>query len=76
VECDLTSFRKRRAHLSGKKSAFRQVEESIMCQAELAEVFRARKWYNIRRFMGEKTQENLTMGYSAAYPTGAERTEE
>jgi hypothetical protein len=23
--------------------------------------------------MGEKTQENLTMGYSAAYPTGAER---
>ncbi len=31
------------------------------------------KWYNIRRFMGEKTQENLTMGYSAAYPTGRER---
>ena len=31
------------------------------------------KWYNIRRFMGEKTQENLIMGYSAAYPTGAER---
>jgi hypothetical protein len=26
--------------------------------------------------MGEKTQENLQMGYSAAYPTGAERTEE
>ena len=35
--------------------------------------FRAWKWYNIRRFMGEKTQENLLMGYSAAYPTGAER---
>ena len=32
------------------------------------------KWYNIRRFMGEKTQENLQMGYSAAYPTGAERS--
>ena len=31
------------------------------------------KWYNIRRFMGEKTQENSGMGYSAAYPTGAER---
>ena len=31
------------------------------------------KWYNIRRFMGEKTQENSQMGYSAAYPTGAER---
>ena len=31
------------------------------------------KWYNIKRFMGEKTQENLQMGYSAAYPTGAER---
>jgi hypothetical protein len=31
------------------------------------------KWYNIRRFMGEKTQENLVMGYSAAYPTRAER---
>jgi hypothetical protein len=31
------------------------------------------RWYNIRCFMGEKTQENLTMGYSAAYPTGAER---
>ena len=31
------------------------------------------KWYNVRRFMGEKTQENLLMGYSAAYPTGAER---
>ena len=30
------------------------------------------KWYNIRHFMGEKTQENLTMGYSAAYPTGRE----
>ena len=28
------------------------------------------KWYNIRRFMGEKTQENLQMGYSVAYPTG------
>ena len=36
-------------------------------------VFRAWKWYNIRRFMGEKTQENSQMGYSAAYPTGAER---
>ena len=36
-------------------------------------VFRAWKWYNIRRFMGEKTQENSVMGYSAAYPTGAER---
>ena len=23
--------------------------------------------------MGEKTQENLAMGYSAAYPMGAER---
>ena len=34
------------------------------------------KWYNIRRFMGEKTQENLTMGYSAAYPTGRERIHE
>jgi hypothetical protein len=34
------------------------------------------KWYNIKRFMGEKTQENSVMGYSAAYPTGAERTEE
>ena len=31
------------------------------------------KWYNIRRFMGEKTQENLQMGYSVAYPTRAER---
>ena len=31
------------------------------------------EWYNMRRFMGEKTQENLTMGYSAAYPTRAER---
>ena len=31
------------------------------------------KWYNIRRFMREKTQENSGMGYSAAYPTGAER---
>lgn len=31
------------------------------------------KWYNIRRFMGEKTQENSVMGYSAAYPTRAER---
>ena len=31
------------------------------------------KWYNIKRFMGEKTQENLIMGYSAAYPTRAER---
>ena len=30
------------------------------------------KWYNIRRFMGEKTQENLAMGYSVAYPTGRE----
>jgi hypothetical protein len=39
-------------------------------------VFSAWKWYNIKRFMGEKTQENLAMGYSAAYPTGAERTEE
>ena len=34
------------------------------------------KWYNIRRFMGEKTQENSPMGYSAAYPTGAERCQE
>jgi hypothetical protein len=31
------------------------------------------KWYNIKRFMGEKTQENSGMGYSAAYPTGRER---
>jgi hypothetical protein len=31
------------------------------------------KWYNIKRFMGEKTQENSVMGYSAAYPTRAER---
>ena len=30
------------------------------------------KWYNIRRFMGEKTQENSQMGYSVAYPTGRE----
>ena len=30
------------------------------------------KWYNIKRFMGEKTQENSGMGYSAAYPTGRE----
>jgi hypothetical protein len=30
------------------------------------------KWYNIKRFMGKKTQENLLMGYSAAYPTGRE----
>ena len=30
------------------------------------------KWYNIRRFMGEKTQENLQMGYSVSYPTGRE----
>jgi hypothetical protein len=30
------------------------------------------KWYNISRFMGEKTQENSVMGYSAAYPTGRE----
>ena len=36
-------------------------------------VFGAWKWYNIRCFMGEKTQENTGMGYSAAYPTGAER---
>ena len=36
-------------------------------------VFRAWKWYNMRRFMGEKTQENSQMGYSAACPTGAER---
>ena len=36
-------------------------------------VFGAWKWYNIRCFMGEKTQENSVMGYSAAYPTGAER---
>ena len=36
-------------------------------------VFRAWKWYNIKRFMGEKTQENSQMGYSAAYPTLAER---
>ena len=34
------------------------------------------KWYNIRRFMGEKTQENSQMGYSAAYPTGRERMRE
>ena len=34
------------------------------------------KWYNIRRFMGEETLENSGMGYSAAYPMGAERTEE
>ena len=39
-------------------------------------VFRAEKWYNIRRFMGEKPQENSQMGYSAAYPTGAERCPE
>ena len=31
------------------------------------------KWYNIKRFMGEKTQENLLMGYLVAYPMGAER---
>jgi len=30
------------------------------------------KWYNIKRFMGEKTQENSGMGYSAAYPTERE----
>ena len=36
-------------------------------------VFSVWKWYNIRRFMGEKTLENLVMGYSAAYPTDAER---
>ena len=34
------------------------------------------KWYNIGRFMGEKTQENSVTGYSAAYPTGAERITE
>ena len=34
------------------------------------------KWYNIRSFMGEKTQENSVMGYSAAYPTGRERIKE
>jgi hypothetical protein len=34
------------------------------------------KWYNIKRFMGEKTLENLIMGYSAAYPTGRERIKE
>ena len=34
------------------------------------------KWYNIRRFMGEKTQGNSQMGYSAAYPTGRERIHE
>jgi hypothetical protein len=39
----------------------------------LAVVFRVGKWYNIRRFMGEKTLENSVMGYSAAYPTRAER---
>ena len=39
-------------------------------------VFRERKWYNIKRFMGEKTQENLIMGYLAAYPTGRERIHE
>ena len=31
------------------------------------------KWYNIKRFMGEKTQENSVMGYSATYSMGAER---
>ena len=31
------------------------------------------KWYNISRFIREKTQENSVMGYSAAYPTGRER---
>ena len=39
-------------------------------------VFSVWKWYNIRRFMGEKTQENSQMGYSAAYPTDAERITE
>ena len=45
------------------------------------EVFRARKWYNISHFMDEflplmkplHTSKNTGMGYSAAYPTGAER---
>jgi hypothetical protein len=32
------TFLSRSAHYSGKKSAPMQVEESIMCQAELAEV--------------------------------------
>ena len=34
------------------------------------------KWYNIRRFMGEKTLENLFMGYSAAYPMWRELIKE
>ena len=34
-------------------------------------MLRAWKWYNIQCFMGEKTQENSVMGYSAAYPTDA-----
>jgi hypothetical protein len=38
VECDLTSSRKRRAHLFVEKCAPRQVEQGITCQAELAEV--------------------------------------
>ena len=34
----MRTFLLRSAHYSGKKSAPMQVEESIMCQAELAEV--------------------------------------
>ena len=34
------------------------------------------KWYNIKRFMGEKIKEILVMGYSAAYPTERERIKE
>ena len=29
------------------------------------------KWYNIRRFMGEKTQENLIIGICGCIPHGA-----
>lgn len=38
MECDLTIFRKRSAHLSGKKSAPTQAEQGIAYQMELAEV--------------------------------------
>ena len=34
----MRTFLSRSAHLSGKKSAPRQVEQGIMCQTELAEV--------------------------------------
>ncbi len=34
----MRTFLSRSAHHSGKKSAPRQVEQGIMCQAELAEV--------------------------------------